>query len=431
MRAPCDIGNGALAAAPAAAAPLPCLSSDNSDEHRVIPSGTDRKRAETTRRNIEHLQQLCGDATGVLTVTFAADLTTNEAQRKLANFKRRVIKENFGHSITVREFTARGRPHFHIVIDCKGDITTGYNWKLHDATTAWSKGGRKGAKPQGRLNRTPRLKALHAILNEKAPLYGLGRIELVPVKKPEAVGFYLGSYLAKSAEHKPEDAKGTRAVNYSHKCPRVLRGQWSGANPSGWVWRAKLGKWAAKHGCRSFAEIKALLGPHWAYHHRGAILSTELDYYPTAEHAWRDGVSVPPDSIDIRITRTRCTNPDEERSMPNFEFAPAPCVTAEHREERERLALAWLERHSDAPRDSSQAEGAESSQPAKRMFPPEEGSEGKRGSPLDAIPAGGGAQAATRQKRVYALQSRSVLEDRAKVPRDYYQGPLRLSANRR
>jgi hypothetical protein len=122
---------------------------------------------------------------GVLTVTFAADLTTKEAQRKLANFKRRVLKDNFGHSITVREFTARGRPHFHLAIDCKEDISTGYNWKHHDAMTAWSKAGRKSAKPHDSLNRSAQLKLLHEILNEKAPLYGLGRIELVPVKKPE------------------------------------------------------------------------------------------------------------------------------------------------------------------------------------------------------------------------------------------------------
>lgn len=99
---PADDQNGALAAAPAAPAPLPCLLNDNSDEATVKPSGTDRKRAETTRQNIAHLQRLYGPALGVLTITFAADLTTKEAQRKLANFKRRVLKDNFGHSITVR-----------------------------------------------------------------------------------------------------------------------------------------------------------------------------------------------------------------------------------------------------------------------------------------------------------------------------------------
>lgn len=419
-------GNGALAAASAAAAPLPCLLSDNSDSTRVKPSGVDRKRAETTRQNIANLQREYGPALGVMTITFAADLTTKEAQRKLANFRRRVLKVNFGHNITVREFTARGRPHFHLAIDCKGDISTGFNWKHHEAMTAWSKAGRKGAKPQGSLNRNPRLKELHEILNEKAPLYGLGRIELVPVKKPEAIAFYLGGYLAKSLAHKPADAKGTRAVNYSYKCPRVLAGRWSWANAAGWIWRAKLGKWAKKHGCSSFDELKGLFGSRWAYHHRNAILATELDYYPTAEHAWRDRVSVPADATNIRIARWTHSAEMKKEPMPDFHFESAPCITAAHFDERERLAAAWLERHSRASCDSSQAEGAEPSNPAERMFPPEEGSEGKRGSPLNAAPVGDGTAAETRQKRVYVLRSKASLNERTQSDRDYYQRPLGL-----
>ncbi len=401
------------------------LLNDNSDEDRVKPSGADRKRAETTRQNIAHFQRTYGTSTAVLTITFAADLGTKEAQKKLANFKRRVLKDNFGHSISVREFTARGRPHFHLVIDCKGDVSTGYNWQHHDSMTAWSKAGRKTAKPHGRLNRSPRLKLLHEILNEKAPLYGLGRIELVPVKKPEAIAFYLGGYLAKSLANKPADAKGTRAVNYSHKCPRILSGRWSWANAAGWVWRAKLGKWAAKHHCASMDEVKALLGKRWAYHHRQAILDTELDYYPTSEHAAFDGVWVPPDSIDIRITRSSTIDHDGRAPFPHFEFEPAPCITQVHRDERERLAVAWLERQSSVPCDSSQAEGAEPLPVAERMFPPEEGFEGKRGSHLLDPPVGDSTQAAPREKRMYALQSRAVLDHRAKL-QHHYQRLLRM-----
>jgi hypothetical protein len=365
-----------------------------------------------------------GTATGVLTVTFADDLTTKEAQRKLANFKRRVLKENFGPSITVRAFTARGRPHFHLVIDCLGDIATGYNWRNHDALTAWSKSGRKGTKPHGGLNRSSRLKALHAVLNEKAPLCGLGRLELVPVRKPEAIAFYLGAYLAKSLANNPPDAKGARAVNYSHRCPRVFSGSWSWANPPGWVWRAKLGTWAQKHGCASLTELKGLFGPRWAYHHRDAILATNLDYYPTSEHAAADGISVPSDSVEIRITRSKGSE-SSKRNPPDFKFEPAPCLTANHREERQRLAAAWIVRKSSAPCDSSQDNVAESSTPAERMFPPEEGSEGKRGFPLVLPPVGDSQEREPRQVRAYVLQSPTVLDQRTRRKREHYQRPLR------
>jgi hypothetical protein len=251
------------------------------------------------------LQQECGTSLGLLTLTFPTEIGTREAQKKLGNFKRRVLKRHFGFSITVREFTMRGRPHFHLAIDCKVNISSGYAWAHHKAVQAWNKTGRKGAKPRGSLNRNARLKELHGILNEKGPLYGFGRIELTPIEKPDAIGFYVGGYLSKSLANKPADAKGTRAVNYSHGCPRVFRGTWSWANESAWLWRAKLRTWAAKHGCLSLHEVAAFFGPKWAYHHREEILATELSFYPTAEHAQRDGVKVPPEAIDIHITRDK------------------------------------------------------------------------------------------------------------------------------
>lgn len=285
------------------AAALPCLLSDNCDEHRVKLSGVDRKRAERTRQNISHFVEKFGLSTGLLTITFPDHLTTKEAQKRLHNFKRRVLKENFGESLTVREFTQRGRPHFHLVIDCKGDISTGFNWAHHEAVTKWSKEGRKSAKPHGSLNRCPRLVDLHALLNEKGPLYQLGRMELTPVKKPDAVGFYLAGYLSQSLAHKPADAKGTRAVNYSRDCPQILNGKWSWNNEAGWLWRAKLGAFAKKHGCTSLDELKALLGPKWAYHHRQAILETDLHWWPTSAHAIRDGEQASVNNLQARLGR--------------------------------------------------------------------------------------------------------------------------------
>jgi hypothetical protein len=266
---------------------------------------------------------------GVLTITFGKDLTTREAQKKKANFARRVLKENFGAAITIREFTLRGRPHFHVVVDCKGDISTGFDWEHYDAVRAWSKAGRIGAKPHGSLNRSPLLSDLHRILRDKAPLYGLGEIiELVPVRKAEAVGFYLGGYLSKSLANKPADAKGTRAVNYSHKCPQIMSARWSWANESAWLWRAKLRTWATKHGCATMAEVAALFGAKWAYHHRESILATKLAYYPTAEHARRDGVWCPPESVDITITSTQDSAPGASRAParvpPERPFAEKP-----------------------------------------------------------------------------------------------------------
>jgi hypothetical protein len=282
-----------------------------------------------------------------------------------------VLKENCGASITIREFTLRGRVHFHAAIYCRGDVSTGYNWDYHDEVTKWSKGGGHGPKPRGSLNRTPLLAKLHAVLNEKGPLYGLGRMELVPVRSPDAIGFYLGGYLSKSLANKPPDAKGTRAVNYSHKCPQIIPARWSWANESAWLWRAKLRTWATRHGCATMAEVAALFGAKWAYHHREAILATPLSYYPTSEHAHRDGVKCPPDSVDIRITRSAVTDP------PATAAPPRGC----------------------SPRT------ARAEQPPEVVKP------------------------ASLNPRCYRLHSREELHNRLKLPCQNYQRPLRLTKN--
>jgi hypothetical protein len=346
-----------------------------------------------TRQNIAFFHRIYTLHTAVMTITFGEDLETREAQKRLGNFKRRVLKENFGASVTVREFTQRGRPHFHLVIDCKGDVTTGFNWGYHKEVTAWSKAGRKGAKPKGSLNRSPHLVALHQVLRKKGPLYGLGRIELVPVEKPEAIGFYLGGYLVKSLAHKPASAKGTRAVNYSYRCPRILSGAWSWANAAGWVWRAKLATWATRHGCETMKEVAALFGPKWAYHHREAILTTPLSHYPTAEHARIDGVEVPDGAVDIGpIVREWGNKTPPERS---------------------ESGRAAPERQDSAEQDKVARSTCHPSATA-----------------LQAAQARSG-EGWARPPRVYELHSRPELEARLNWPCQNYQRPLRLPTDDR
>jgi hypothetical protein len=74
---------------------------------------------------------------------------------------------------------------------------------------------------------------------------------------------------------------------------------WS--NEFGWLWRAKLRKWAASHGCPSMFEVAMLFGKKWAYHHRDANLATKLHWYPTSEHSAGDGHKFPAGSVNIRI----------------------------------------------------------------------------------------------------------------------------------
>ncbi len=289
---------------PGPGTPLPCLSSDNCDKPRSALTSADRKRAQSVQLNINHFVSAFGlPNVGMLTITFADDLDTREAQRRVHNFWRRECSEMFGEYVRVREFTKRGRPHFHFAIQCHGDIRSGFDFEHHRAVQLWNKTGRKGPKPKGFLNRTALLSELHRRLNEKGPAYGIGRMELTPVVSETGVGFYLGGYLAKSIGNKPADAKRTRSVTYSQGYARKVKGAWSWANPAAWLWRAKLRTWAAGHGCTSMRDVAVLFGPRWAYHCRDAILAVKLAYYPTAEHAKLDGVSMPLDAVHITVTR--------------------------------------------------------------------------------------------------------------------------------
>jgi hypothetical protein len=306
----------------------------------------------------------------------------------------------------------------------------------------WSKNGRKGRKPFGTLQRTERLEELHRILNEKGPKYGLGRMELVPVKKPDAIGFYLGGYLAKSLANKPEDAKGTRAVNYSHKCPRSHKGTFSWSNPSGWLWRAKVAKWCAVRGWFDPDDVPRCFGHNWMYRNREAILATQLDYWPTIEHAQRDHAfqswdyrEMGPDAIEIQ--RIPLGSFDGSSAVPGgvkpsifLRFLPAraflhlafrevgSCVEVEEVSGSALWSIPCLHVSTrdvkSGPCDSSQApRGVPKSQP-KAMFPLEEGFEGKRGSHLQAAPLGESQKMDTRQIVEYSLDAVEDSVERAR-----------------
>ncbi len=314
--------------------PLPCLLSNNCDEPRPAPlPSADRKRAESVQQNASHFVTLYGQENcGLFTVTFADDLTPQEAQRRVHNFWRRECSEMFGEFMRVREFTKRGRPHFHLLVQCHGDIGSGFNWGHYDVVQAHNR-NREGVRPKGNLNRTPLLAELHKRLNKKGPLYGVGRMELTPIRNAAAVGFYVGGYLSKSIDHKPASAKGTRAITYSQGFERKVKGPWSWTTPGAWVFRAKLRTWAGKHGCESMKAVAALFGSRWAYSNRDAILSTPLDFYPTSAHAAADGIWTPAGSVNIRMQRV--ANPSH--SAENFE------EDGERGSDREREGFQLLE----------------------------------------------------------------------------------------
>jgi hypothetical protein len=232
--------------------------------------------------NVVHLIEQFGlDRCGFLTITFdprEGILTFKEAQRRLNNFLRRVLGPLFPIRIKVLEFQKNGNPHYHLLVVCEGDIREGFDFDFYDDMVHWSKHLRNFGveRPKGSLGRNPLLVSLHDRLNGTRGNYGIGRMELVPIRTcAQAVGYYIGGYMAKGVPERTTEHKGARFVSYSQGFDRLYKGAFSWVD-QGREWRRKLEFWAAKHGCDCIEAVTALFGPSWGYTHREAIMATEV-----------------------------------------------------------------------------------------------------------------------------------------------------------
>lgn len=330
-----------VAAARAAAPPLPCLFTNNSDS-----DGTERpeirwadardraryrKAAHALAANVEHFVERYGvENVGFFTITFPKEVRTyQEAHRRYDNFARRVLAKLFGDRIRVLEAHADGRPHYHLLVDCMGDIRSGFDWEYYAQVKNWNRGLR-AEKPSGNLGRSVHLKALHDALREAAERYGVGRMELTPIRScSEAVGRYVGGYIAKGAIFKDERYKGARSVSYSQSFDRKVKGAFSWVE-DGRKWREAVASWARSHGCADLEQVKAVFGPRWVYHHSDEILRHGEKPIDLPEWAMpakgephrtepRPTLATPPAPAGRGSSQSPCNSPDEAGTLGNPE----------------------------------------------------------------------------------------------------------------
>jgi hypothetical protein len=150
------------------------------------------------------------------------------------------------------------RLHFHLLVDVGADIRTGFDFEQVDKGNYCSAGSE--------------IRAVWGWLRKMAPAYGFGRTELLPLKKPgEAVGHYVGKYIAKHVVWRDEADKGARLVRYSGPCCfHSTRFAWSAGQAA--LWRRCLAQVASWHGFTDLGEFAERYGPRWAYHLRPLIL---------------------------------------------------------------------------------------------------------------------------------------------------------------
>lgn len=281
--APPDAGR---VSGPAGGRSLPCHSSNNSDKTPSKLTAYQRKNAFILKENVAAMVHVYGlEKVGFLTLTFPRKLTLSEANRRLNNLGRRVLPELFVDWITVREFTpGRGRAHFHLLVAAKEDIRTGFDFESYLAMLQLSKlpktPGRMADLRHYSRNLKPNdfLRRCWSTLRSVLPRYQFGRHELIPIRtNQEAIAHYVGGYIRKSLDSRPDEAKGCRLVTYSKGFPRRVTGhqfQWN--CPSTALWRAKLAIFARLHGIDDFDDLSATFGPRWAWWFRDIILSLNV-----------------------------------------------------------------------------------------------------------------------------------------------------------
>ena len=278
----------------AVAAPaLPCLFSNNCNDTKAKLTGYQKKRAESIQQNVGAFIQAVGvENVGMLTLTvdpkrYPNGLTMQDALKMFHSLATGLLADSFGEWMRVGEFQKNGMPHFHLAIETMDDIRTGFDFDYLGKVQEWQKGGCKGPKPKGDLNRSDALRTLHKRINASAPKYGFGRCELTPVRCAEKFPWYVGGYMSKSLANRPKSAKGTRFVGYSSGFKRRVKGLFSWNTPAGWVYRQKLGTFLAERGFLDMDWQEAMRcygGRHWAYKLREAILDVRLSYWPTLAH---------------------------------------------------------------------------------------------------------------------------------------------------
>ena len=265
---------------------LPCLSSNNSIEVRPELSAYQRKNAFSINENLTHCIERFGiEKVGFLTLTFAKNLTLKESNRRFNSLATNFLDKHFETWLRVVEFTKGGRPHFHLIVICREDIRTGFNFGAYLQMTRLSRtpaGRRKHAVQIRELSRTLTtnlaLKAIWSDLRRMLPEFQFGRSELIPIRKTaEALSRYVGGYIRKSMEFRPLEAKGARLIAYAKNFPRKVVGHaWTFNTAGSRFWRMKVSVFAGWHGIKSMDGLNARFGPRWAWWFRDVIQTVNL-----------------------------------------------------------------------------------------------------------------------------------------------------------
>jgi hypothetical protein len=254
-----------------------------------MPSGAEAKSAFHLRLNVAAFVNHWGrNRCLFFTLTDEDNLHPTQFARRWNHYLRRhgawIVS-----FIRVLEPQRQGRPHYHLLVAVPWDVRPdAFDWEAFDQCQEERR--QNGHTPRFRELRArykasaaPELVALWSLLRKVLPRYGLGRAELLPLRKgKEAISEYVGKYLEAGLQLRKHSWKGCRRVEFDRRaktgwiaCSRVFAWHSSGAI----AWRRRVGEIGRALGVPDLAGIRLKLGRRWAYSLRENIaLSSEEDW---------------------------------------------------------------------------------------------------------------------------------------------------------
>lgn len=306
---PPGAGSGSLPRVSGEGAGLPpCLFSNISPEREkktpATPDGPKlspyfKRQAHTLHANVirlaESVPSICYLA--FVTLTFRENIKDHkEAGKRFDSFNKHFLSPNhdYGHWVNVKERQEKrgkkngdsGALHYHMVVQTVHDIRTGFDFDLYEK---WLNEDRTRKRcPTG----NDELRRMWRELREAVQKYGFGWIvSIEPIKSTsEAISRYVGKYVSKHLEHRIEEDKGARMINYSRGFLRHSpKFQWLTINSA--EWRSKVKMFSRLHGCTDLYELREKLGAKWAYQHFDYISGEEIffDYHDYLAKYRNDG----------------------------------------------------------------------------------------------------------------------------------------------
>jgi len=246
-----------------------------------MPTGAEARSAFHLRLNVAAFINYFGrNHCLFFTVTDEKNLHPTEFARHWNNYLRRhgMWIVSF---IRVLEPQKQGRPHYHLLVAVSWDTKPdAFDWQAFDECQKERRANGPTAlfrelRARYKASAAPELVAMWSLLRKVLPRYGLGRAELLPIRKgQEAISEYIGKYLEAGLVIRKHSWKGCRRVEFDRRnkinwlaCTRVFA--WH--SPGAVAWRKRVGELGRALGVTDMDGIRRKLGPKWAYQLREAI----------------------------------------------------------------------------------------------------------------------------------------------------------------